>query len=189
MRNYDWKCKTYTCALKRLKRAVVYVFTLGSLLHYRWLLLWVWTWEHIYVWTPAMMAKFASTSQILTHSWAGTCLNWRSSFLICVRDDEAPSYTFTWSHYYNFAVFIMPSLSFCIFFIHLQLQVCVVVILVLWCWWWLMFAAKREEAKRLDAELLRRLREFLDISNGSLDTCNMAILAFLYIYLSLFRSR
>ncbi|KAM8760810.1 mevalonate kinase [Acanthopagrus schlegelii] len=46
---------------------------------------------------------------------------------------------------------------------------------------------KREEAKRLDAELLRRLREFLDISNGSLDTCNMAILAFLYIYLSLFR--
>ncbi|XP_030271550.1 mevalonate kinase [Sparus aurata] len=50
------------------------------------------------------------------------------------------------------------------------------------------YMSKREEAKRLDAELLRRLREFLDISNGSLDTCNMAILAFLYIYLSLFRS-
>uniref|UniRef100_A0AAQ6IDM8 mevalonate kinase n=1 Tax=Anabas testudineus TaxID=64144 RepID=A0AAQ6IDM8_ANATE len=46
----------------------------------------------------------------------------------------------------------------------------------------------REEVKRLDAELVRRLREFVGITNGNLDTCNMATLAFLYIYLSVFGS-
>ncbi|XP_049907982.1 mevalonate kinase [Epinephelus moara] len=46
----------------------------------------------------------------------------------------------------------------------------------------------REEMKLLDAELVRRLREFVGVTNGNLDTCNMATLAFLYIYLSLFGS-
>ncbi|KAF1389118.1 hypothetical protein PFLUV_G00070130 [Perca fluviatilis] len=50
------------------------------------------------------------------------------------------------------------------------------------------YCGKREETKRLDAELIRRLREFIGVTNGNLDTCNMAILAFLYIYLSLFGS-
>lgn len=45
-----------------------------------------------------------------------------------------------------------------------------------------------EEVKRLDPELLRRLREFVGVTNGNLDSCNMATLAFLYIYLSLFGS-
>lgn len=45
---------------------------------------------------------------------------------------------------------------------------------------------QREEVKRLDAELVRRLREFVGVANGNLDTCSMAILSFLYIYLSLF---
>lgn len=40
--------------------------------------------------------------------------------------------------------------------------------------------------KRLDAEFMRRLREFVGVTNGSLDTSNTATLAFLYIYLSLF---
>ncbi|XP_068559536.1 mevalonate kinase [Cebidichthys violaceus] len=47
---------------------------------------------------------------------------------------------------------------------------------------------KREEVKRLDAELVKRLREFVGVTNGNLDTCNMATLAFLYIYLSVFGS-
>lgn len=45
---------------------------------------------------------------------------------------------------------------------------------------------KREEVKRLDAELVKRLREFVGVTNGNLDTCNMATLAFLYIYISMF---
>ncbi|XP_041793561.1 mevalonate kinase [Chelmon rostratus] len=49
-------------------------------------------------------------------------------------------------------------------------------------------SGKREEVKRLDAELVRRLREFVAIPNGNLDTCNMATLSFLYMYLSLFGS-
>lgn len=48
---------------------------------------------------------------------------------------------------------------------------------------------RREEVKLLDPELVRRLREFLGVGNGNLDSCNMAALAFLYIYLSLFGSR
>ncbi|XP_033947113.1 mevalonate kinase [Pseudochaenichthys georgianus] len=47
---------------------------------------------------------------------------------------------------------------------------------------------KREEGKPLDAELVRKLREFIGVTNGNLDTCNMATLSFLYIYISLFRS-
>ncbi|XP_040051844.2 mevalonate kinase [Gasterosteus aculeatus] len=47
---------------------------------------------------------------------------------------------------------------------------------------------KTEEVKRLDAELVRKLREFVGVTNGNLDTCNMATLAFLYIYLSVFGS-
>ncbi|XP_056458834.1 mevalonate kinase [Gadus chalcogrammus] len=48
--------------------------------------------------------------------------------------------------------------------------------------------AKPEEAQRLDPELLGRLREFVGVTNGNLDTRSMATLAFLYIYLSLFGS-
>ncbi|KAK0148523.1 Mevalonate kinase [Merluccius polli] len=47
---------------------------------------------------------------------------------------------------------------------------------------------KQEETKLLDVELLRRLREFVGITDGNLDTRSMATLAFLYIYLSLFGS-
>uniref|UniRef100_A0A3Q3AXX9 Mevalonate kinase n=1 Tax=Kryptolebias marmoratus TaxID=37003 RepID=A0A3Q3AXX9_KRYMA len=47
---------------------------------------------------------------------------------------------------------------------------------------------KKEEAQRLDAELVKRLREFLGVTDGNLDSSNTATLAFLYIYLSLFRS-
>lgn len=50
------------------------------------------------------------------------------------------------------------------------------------------FHGKRDEAQRLDAELVRRLREFVGATNGNLDTCSMATLSFLYIYLSLFGS-
>lgn len=51
-----------------------------------------------------------------------------------------------------------------------------------------LLTAKREELKCLDPELLRRLREFVGVTNGKLDTCNMATLAFLHIYLSVFGS-
>lgn len=51
-----------------------------------------------------------------------------------------------------------------------------------------MVSGKTEEVKRLDAELVRKLREFVGVTNGNLDTCNMATLAFLYIYLSVFGS-
>lgn len=47
---------------------------------------------------------------------------------------------------------------------------------------------KRDEVQRLDAELVRRLREFIGVTNGNLDTCSMATLSFLYLYLSLFGS-
>ncbi|XP_060927504.1 mevalonate kinase [Limanda limanda] len=48
--------------------------------------------------------------------------------------------------------------------------------------------AKREELKCLNPELVRRLREFVGVTNGKLDTCDMATIAFLYIYLSVFGS-
>ncbi|XP_068166697.1 mevalonate kinase isoform X3 [Antennarius striatus] len=47
---------------------------------------------------------------------------------------------------------------------------------------------KRKEVKCLDADLVRRLREFVGVVGVNLDTCNMATLAFLYIYLSVFGS-
>ncbi|XP_076007191.1 mevalonate kinase [Genypterus blacodes] len=47
---------------------------------------------------------------------------------------------------------------------------------------------KREEGKRLDAELVRRLCEFVNVLNGNSDIHSNAALAFLYIYLSLFGS-
>ncbi|XP_029999700.1 mevalonate kinase [Sphaeramia orbicularis] len=47
---------------------------------------------------------------------------------------------------------------------------------------------RREEGKLLDAELVRRLREFVGVTNGNLDTRNMATLSFLYIYMSIFGS-
>ncbi|XP_041856040.1 mevalonate kinase [Melanotaenia boesemani] len=50
------------------------------------------------------------------------------------------------------------------------------------------FHGKKEEVPRLDAELVRKLREFLGVTNGNLDNCDAATLAFLYIYLSLFGS-
>ncbi|XP_057688801.1 mevalonate kinase isoform X2 [Corythoichthys intestinalis] len=45
---------------------------------------------------------------------------------------------------------------------------------------------KQEDVKRLDAELVKRLREFVGVADGNLDTSNMATLAFLYSYLCLF---
>lgn len=47
---------------------------------------------------------------------------------------------------------------------------------------------KKEEGKLLNAELIKRLHEFVEVKNGHLDTSTMATLAFLYIYISLFRS-
>ncbi|XP_054905024.1 mevalonate kinase [Poeciliopsis prolifica] len=47
---------------------------------------------------------------------------------------------------------------------------------------------KKEEMQRLDAELVKRLREFIGVTNGNSDSSASAILAFLYIYLSLFGS-
>uniref|UniRef100_A0A673CT70 Mevalonate kinase n=1 Tax=Sphaeramia orbicularis TaxID=375764 RepID=A0A673CT70_9TELE len=49
-------------------------------------------------------------------------------------------------------------------------------------------SGRREEGKLLDAELVRRLREFVGVTNGNLDTRNMATLSFLYIYMSIFGS-
>ncbi|KAK7934098.1 hypothetical protein WMY93_004994 [Mugilogobius chulae] len=46
----------------------------------------------------------------------------------------------------------------------------------------------KEEGKLLNAELVKCLREFAGITNGNLDTSNMATLAFLYIYISMFGS-
>uniref|UniRef100_A0A3P8WKF2 Mevalonate kinase n=1 Tax=Cynoglossus semilaevis TaxID=244447 RepID=A0A3P8WKF2_CYNSE len=45
-----------------------------------------------------------------------------------------------------------------------------------------------EELNCLDHEIVRRLRDFVGVVDGKLDTGNMAILAFLYIYISLFGS-
>lgn len=48
--------------------------------------------------------------------------------------------------------------------------------------------AKTVEVKQLDAELIKRLREFIGVTNGNLDTRSMATISFLYMYLSLFGS-
>lgn len=47
---------------------------------------------------------------------------------------------------------------------------------------------QKEEVTRLNHQLVNRLREFVGVTNGNLDTRTMATLAFLYIYLSLFGS-
>ncbi|XP_019718294.1 mevalonate kinase isoform X1 [Hippocampus comes] len=47
---------------------------------------------------------------------------------------------------------------------------------------------KQMDLKHLDPELVKRLREFVGGANGNFDTSNMATLAFLYMYLSLFGS-
>lgn len=47
-------------------------------------------------------------------------------------------------------------------------------------------SARKEERKLLDPELMRGLRDFVGAGIGNLDTCTMATLSFLYIYLSLF---
>ncbi|KAF6729668.1 Mevalonate kinase [Oryzias melastigma] len=47
---------------------------------------------------------------------------------------------------------------------------------------------KKDETQRLDAELVRRLRDFMGVTNGNLDNGSTASLAFLYIYLSVFAS-
>lgn len=49
--------------------------------------------------------------------------------------------------------------------------------------------AGTRESKLLDPELMRGLRDFVGAGNGNLDTCAMATLSFLYLYLSLFESR
>ena len=64
------------------------------LLLHRWLSLLVWTWERFCGWRPPLLAKFASISQILTHSSAGTSLSCSSLNLIpVVRNDAAPTHS------------------------------------------------------------------------------------------------
>lgn len=46
---------------------------------------------------------------------------------------------------------------------------------------------KKEEGKLLNADLVKRLREFVGVTNGNFDTSSMATLAFLYLYISLFK--
>ncbi|XP_055017716.1 mevalonate kinase [Boleophthalmus pectinirostris] len=47
-------------------------------------------------------------------------------------------------------------------------------------------SGKKEEGKLLNLELVKCLREFVGVTNGNLDTSNMATLAFLYSYISIF---
>lgn len=47
---------------------------------------------------------------------------------------------------------------------------------------------RRDEVKHLDPDLVRRLREFVGVTNGNLNTSQMATLSFLYLYLSVFGS-
>lgn len=47
---------------------------------------------------------------------------------------------------------------------------------------------KKEESKLLDSDLVGRLRDFVGVMNGNLETSKMATLSFLYIYISLFQS-
>lgn len=58
---------------------------------------------------------------------------------------------------------------------------------------WMLFAVvigtgRRDEVKLLDPDLVRRLREFVGVTNGNLNTPQMATLSFLYLYLSVFGS-
>lgn len=45
-----------------------------------------------------------------------------------------------------------------------------------------------DEVKLLDSDLVRRLREYVGVTNGNLNTSQMATLSFLYLYLSVFGS-
>ncbi|XP_035291601.1 mevalonate kinase [Anguilla anguilla] len=47
-------------------------------------------------------------------------------------------------------------------------------------------AADPKNAKELDTDLVSRLRGFIGVTDGNTDTSTMAVLAFLYIYLSVF---
>eukprot|EP00066_Takifugu_rubripes_P024791 XP_011614057.1 PREDICTED: mevalonate kinase isoform X1 [Takifugu rubripes] len=49
-------------------------------------------------------------------------------------------------------------------------------------------SGRRDELKLLDPDLVRRLREFVGVTNGNLNTSQMATLSFLYLYLSVFGS-
>lgn len=48
------------------------------------------------------------------------------------------------------------------------------------------FTVNHRNLKELDAELVRKLREFSGAEDGSTDTRSMAVSAFLYIYLTVF---
>lgn len=50
------------------------------------------------------------------------------------------------------------------------------------------FNDTKEEGKPLNAELIKHLQKFVGVTNGNLDTSTMATLAFLYIYISMFRA-
>lgn len=50
----------------------------------------------------------------------------------------------------------------------------------------ILLTAELGNVNELDAELVRMLRNLVGVSNGTLDTRSMAILAFLYIYLCVF---
>uniref|UniRef100_A0AAV2MR94 Gypsy retrotransposon integrase-like protein 1 n=1 Tax=Knipowitschia caucasica TaxID=637954 RepID=A0AAV2MR94_KNICA len=48
------------------------------------------------------------------------------------------------------------------------------------------YGGKKEEGNLLNSELVECLREFVGVKNGNMDTSNMATLAFLYVYISMF---
>ena len=50
----------------------------------------------------------------------------------------------------------------------------------------LLFISADCSSSELDLNLVKRLREFTAITEGSTDTRSMAVLAFLYIYLRVF---
>lgn len=99
------------------------------------------------------------------------------------------SRTHVWRPTLNVIVWGLDLLKY-IFFIELHIEVVLVFFVNMMVAHLLFFLTdRREEVKLLDPELVRRLREFVGAGDGNLDSCNMATLAFLYIYLSLFGSR
>lgn len=52
----------------------------------------------------------------------------------------------------------------------------------------IMGTGRTDEVKLLDPDLVRRLREYVGVTNGNLNTSQMATLSFLYLYLSVFGS-
>lgn len=81
------------------------------------------------------------------------------------------------------------STSKSLFFIKIKIKVVPICTFFLMVFLFFPRADRREEVKLLDPELMRGLRDFVGVGNGNLDTCTMATLSFLYIYLSLFGSR